>query len=304
MGYEYLLLDETRFPGQIHVTWEVCGGRVRGSISSSSRSVDLDEITGVYARYVNYRDGRHRDGLSEHEEELLKSEQQAALMQLFDALPCVVVNRVKASTSNDSKMYQQFLIRSFGLLTPKTLVTTIPDEAKAFYEACGEKVIFKSLSGVRSIVRPLERSDLPRLELVKNCPTQFQEIVEGVDIRVHTVGSQIFATEIRSSASDYRYAARSGASLKTRDIDIPPDLADACIGLTRACGLTIAGIDLRRTPDGRYCCFEVNPSPGFIFYERATGQPISEAVARLLRGDSPPTDMRKEQSDGRSTVCH
>ena len=110
------------------------GGRVRGSISSTSRAVDLDEITGVYARYVKYRDGRHREGISEHEDELLKSEQQAALMQLFDALPCVVINRVKASTSNDSKMYQQFLIRSFGLLTPRTLVTTLPDEAKAFYK--------------------------------------------------------------------------------------------------------------------------------------------------------------------------
>jgi hypothetical protein len=27
----------------------------------------------------------------------------------------------------------------------------------------------------------------------------------------------------------------------------------------------------------------MNPSPGFLFYERATGQPISEAVANLLR---------------------
>ena len=132
-------------------------------------------------------------------------------------------------------------------------------------------MIFKSLSGVRSIVRPLERSDLSRLELVKNCPTQFQEIVEGVDIRVHTVGREIFATEIRSSASDYRYAATFRRVTGDRDIDIPPGIADACIGLANACGLTIAGIDLRRTPDGRYYCFEVNPSPGFIFYERATG---------------------------------
>jgi glutathione synthase/RimK-type ligase-like ATP-grasp enzyme len=48
-------------------------------------------------------------------------------------------------------------------------------------------------------------------------------------------------------------------------------------------GLVLSGIDLRRTPDDEYYCFEINPSPGFIFYERNTGQPISEAVARLLR---------------------
>jgi glutathione synthase/RimK-type ligase-like ATP-grasp enzyme len=284
MAYEYLFLDELRFPGDFDITWQVCRGAVSGCISAPARKVDLEQITGVYARYVQYNEGRKRDGISEREGELLKSEQQAALMQLCDALPCVVVNRAQASTSNDSKIYQQFLIRSCGLLTPRTLATTAPDEAMAFYESCGQKVIFKSLSGVRSIVRRLEPRDLLRMELVKNCPTQFQEVVEGVDIRVHTVGERTFATEMRSTASDYRYAARSGAALTAREIEIPPEVAASCIRLTKACGLTVAGIDLRQTPDDRYYCFEANPSPGFIFYERATGQPISEAVARLLRG--------------------
>jgi glutathione synthase/RimK-type ligase-like ATP-grasp enzyme len=67
-------------------------------------------------------------------------------------------------------------------------------------------------------------------------------------------------------------------------IDIPDDVAAACTGMTRALGLVLSGIDLLRTPDGEYYCFEVNPSPGFLFYERSTGQPISEAVAHLLHG--------------------
>jgi hypothetical protein len=29
-------------------------------------------------------------------------------------------------------------------------------------------------------------------------------------------------------------------------------------------------------------CFEVNPSPGFSYYEGHTGQPISAAIARYL----------------------
>ena len=144
-------------------------------------------------------------------------------------------------------------------------------------------MIYKSVSSVRSIVRRLERKDLPRTESVRNCPTQFQEWVEGVDIRVHTVGDEVFATELVSTASDYRYASRSGDSVSATAIDIPPDIAAACIAMTKSVGLVISGIDLRRTPDDRYYCFEMNPSPGFLFYERATGQPISEAVAKLLR---------------------
>ena len=50
----------------------------------------------------------------------------------------------------------------------------------------------------------------------------------------------------------------------------------------RTLGLHFAGIDLRRAPDGRWFCFEVNPSPGFTYYEAHTGQPIADAVASYL----------------------
>ena len=61
-------------------------------------------------------------------------------------------------------------------------------------------------------------------------------------------------------------------------------------------GLHVAGIDLRRTDDGRWVCFEVNPSPGFTFYQEETGQPIAEAIARLLAaGRSPPVEVGERQ---------
>jgi glutathione synthase/RimK-type ligase-like ATP-grasp enzyme len=284
MGYEYLFLDELRFPGEFNVNWSICGKDVVGYVSSPAGRVNLDDITGIYVRYVQYRDKRKRDGISEREEELIKAEYQASLMHLFDAMPAVVVNRVRSSISNDSKLYQQLQLSSFGFRTPRTLVTTVPEQAAAFYDTCRQRVIYKSLSGVRSIVRRLEEKDLPRLELVRNCPTQFQEVVEGVDIRVHTVGEEVFATELISAASDYRYAASTGDSVTARAIDIPPEVASSCVRLSRSSGLMLSGIDLRRTSDAEYYCFEINPSPGFIYYERATGQPISEAVAKLLGG--------------------
>jgi glutathione synthase/RimK-type ligase-like ATP-grasp enzyme len=284
MGYPYLFLDELRFPGEFNVMWSISAKDVDGYISSPSGRVELADITGIYARYVQYRGATKRDGISDREDELVKSEYQASLMQLFDIMPCVVVNRVRASVSNDSKPYQQLLVSTFGFHTPRTLVTTIPEEARAFYEDCGKRIIYKSLSGIRSIVRRLEDADLPRLELVRNCPTQFQEVVEGVDVRVHTVGEEVIATELTSEASDYRYAVSTGHSLTARAIELPDEVSSACVRLAKSAGLTVSGIDLRRTPDNRYFCFEINPSPGFLFFERASGQPISEAVAKLLRG--------------------
>jgi len=282
MGSEYMFFDELRYPGEFNATWSIVDGAVEGYLEGSGRKVDLKDITGIYARYVNHRGGEVREDCNAREREIITAEFQASLMLLFDAMPCPVVNRVRASTSNDSKLYQEMLAVSYGFFTPRTLVTTSPEEAVSFYEACGRKVIYKSVSSVRSIVRRLNDADLQRLESVRYCPTQFQEWVDGVDIRVHVVGDETFATELVSAASDYRYANRSGDTVTAEPIELPAQIESACKRLAKDSGLLVAGIDLRRTPAGEYYCFEMNPSPGFLFYERATGQPISKAVARLL----------------------
>ena len=62
----------------------------------------------------------------------------------------------------------------------------------------------------------------------------------------------------------------------------PDSVAAACLRIAKDLGLLHAGIDLKETPEGDWYCFEVNPCPGFIYYERHTGQPISLALAELL----------------------
>jgi D-alanine-D-alanine ligase-like ATP-grasp enzyme len=86
-----------------------------------------------------------------------------------------------------------------------------------------------------------------------------------------------------SEADDYRYASRGGKSVAIRTANLPSDVASQCRSLAAGLGLAIAGIDLRRTPSDRWYCFEVNPSPGFSYYENATGQPLALSVARLLQ---------------------
>jgi hypothetical protein len=282
LGMPYVFFDELNYPGGYDVTWEADGDVARGHIDTAEGRINLADITGVYVRYVDYRGEPQRTNLTAPEKEVVKAEYQLSLMDLYDCLPCTVVNRARSSTSNDSKVYQQQLARAFGFHTPRTLITTMPEEVVEFYEECGRHVIYKSVSGVRSIVKRLSEDDFPRLERVRNCPTQFQEWIEGVDVRVHTVGDDVFATEIVSDASDYRYASLQDATWQAQAVELPEAIANMCVALSAACDLPVAGIDLRRTPDDHYVCFEVNPSPAFVFYERAGGQPISAAVARLL----------------------
>jgi D-alanine-D-alanine ligase-like ATP-grasp enzyme len=47
-------------------------------------------------------------------------------------------------------------------------------------------------------------------------------------------------------------------------------------------GLWLAGIDLRRTPSGEIYCLEINPSPGFTYYEQLAGVSLAPSIAALL----------------------
>jgi glutathione synthase/RimK-type ligase-like ATP-grasp enzyme len=125
-----------------------------------------------------------------------------------------------------------------------------------------------------------------RLDRIRWLPTQFQAFIDGTNIRVHVVGSEVFATAVHSGATDYRYAQdQVGHSAELRPIELPADVSENCVRLTQALGLAFAGIDLKMTPDNRMFCFEVNPCPGFSYYEANTGQPIAQSVAQYLAGD-------------------
>lgn len=207
-----------------------------------------------------------------------------ALLAWSDMTTAVTVNRPAASASNHSKPYQAKLIAKCGFNVPDTLLTTDPGAALAFWAAHGQ-VIYKSISGIRSIVRRLDDADRDRLGDVASCPVQLQQHIAGTDYRVHVVGSSVFACAVRSTATDYRYASGTDAPIEIQGIELPADTANRCRTLTVQLGLDLAGIDLRLDGTGQWWCFEVNTAPGFSWYEQQTGQPIAHAIAtHLTRG--------------------
>jgi glutathione synthase/RimK-type ligase-like ATP-grasp enzyme len=280
-GYPYRLLDVARFPEDYRVFWRWTDGGPEGWIATTDWRLDLDAISGVYARLLGPEDRPPLPSLDPSAAAALRGEGDLSLMALLEDLACPVVNRIGGGLSNNSKPYQILLISGTGLSVPPTLVTSDPAAARAFYAEQGQ-VIYKSASGVRSIVRRLDPDQLARLDLLRDGPAQFQAFIPGDNIRVHTVGERVFATRIESEAVDYRYAHADGLTAKLEPVTLPRTVEAACLRLARAFDLLFAGIDLKRTPDGEFFCFEVNPCPGFLYYERHTRQPISTALADLL----------------------
>ncbi|MBU3967810.1 MAG: RimK domain-containing protein ATP-grasp [Euryarchaeota archaeon] len=255
---------------------------IRGFLHTCDWTISLEAITAVYIRTYDWRQlpeikkGGYGSPAWNHAMLL-----EDVLSSWLEITPALVVNRLSAMSSNNSKPYQASQIRAFGFGIPDTLITTDPSAVLEFLERHGE-VIYKSISGVRSIVSRLTKETLCRLDDILWCPTQFQEYIPGNDYRVHVVGDDIFPCEIVSEADDYRYAASKGAGITVRPCEIPQDCIDRCRALSKATGLIFAGIDLRFTPEAKWYCFEVNPSPGFTYYQNMTDQPIADAVARLL----------------------
>jgi hypothetical protein len=283
MGATVFLLDQRSvLETRLELT---VGASVSGTIAVEAQCAALGDIEAVYVRPYDVR--------------RIPAIAEAGVMSPAWAHACAIdeaanawievtsariINRPSAMASNNSKPFQQRWARSAGFAIPATLLTTNPDQVRQFRARHG-MIIYKSISGIRSIVRQVTDADLERIGAVRWCPTQFQQYIAGDDYRVHVVDEEVFACRIRSAAEDYRYAGTQGVAISMQACGLPDEIEARCFSLAAMLDLPVAGIDLRRTPSGVWFCFEVNPSPGFTFYQDATGQRISRAVARaLLRG--------------------
>lgn len=262
---------------------DVQDGTANGVLRDGDETLLLESVRSVYLRTMDDR------LLPEIEREPADSPERLRCRALHDRLmtwleitPALVVNRGRAQASNASKPYQSQLIAAAGFAIPDTLITSDPAEALDFRARYG-RVVYKSMSGTRSVVKVLTDLDVQRLERIRWCPVQFQAYADGFDVRVHTIGEAAFAARVTSWAVDYRYGDRSGAPDPVLEpYPLGDELAERCLHLARSLGLELAGIDLRIRPDGEVACFEVNPSPAFSYYEQRAGLPIAAALAERL----------------------
>jgi glutathione synthase/RimK-type ligase-like ATP-grasp enzyme len=259
-------------------------GRLTGRLRTPEADVELGSVRAAYIRAMDDR------FLPEVESLAADAPARRRVRALHDRLyawlavtPAMVVNRSAAQASNAAKPYQLEIIAATGFAIPETLVTNDPAQVRAFRDQ-HRLVVYKSMSGERSIVSSLTDLDLERLDRLRLCPVQFQAWVPGPDVRVHVVGDETFAACVRTSAIDYRYPARSGElPPEITRFELSGEITQRCVALARRLGLELAGIDLRMAEhDGEPVCLEVNPSPAFSYYELAANLPIAAAVARHL----------------------
>ena len=277
-GAEVVMIDQRAYP-TVTGSITACQDGASGWISVAGCRRPVAEFSGYFLRPYPIPP-RYQHGLAFHQVAAIDQ----MMLSIAETAPAhiTVVNRPSAMASNDSKPAQLAQLEDLGFLVPDTIVTNDREVAEEFWARHGT-VVYKSTSGIRSIANTLTAADRPRLDRLATCPTQFQEFIPGIDYRVHVVGDEVFATRIVSTATDYRYAFTQSAQRTMAATRLPGHVADRCQHATRELDLLLAGIDLRRTPDGDWYCFEVNTAPAFSWFQDHTGQPIADAVAALLQ---------------------
>ncbi|HET7833370.1 MAG TPA: ATP-grasp domain-containing protein [Gallionella sp.] len=246
-------------------------------LRNNDRTLDLKAVKAAYLRPYDFRDYKQVADKPSDDPVMLKAAGfEMHLIAYFDASDAMVVNRSKPSATNNSKPFQLSLIKQAGFKIPETLITNDAEQAREFLDRHHD-VVFKSISGQRSIVEQVAATHREFLEDVKWCSTLFQKVVPGNNYRVHVLKDEIFAVRIESDKLDYRYGNTTMVAEQ-----LPSDIAERCRKLAADLGLLFAGIDLMRSPDDEWYCFEVNPSPGYSCFQENSGLAISTALARML----------------------
>jgi len=275
-GLDHAVVNQRR-AAEDDIVLDAAGG---GWLRLDSVTIDLAEVTGVYVRIMDpHALPETRTGTAGGRD---RSEAfHSMLLAWADTTDCRVANPTDAMASNGSKPYQAQLIGAAGFSTPPTLVTNDPREVLRFEAEHGE-LIFKSTSSERSIVRPLDAAAKQRLEFVRRLPVQFQRRERGTNIRVHVVGERVYSAAAATEALDYRYASHDNTEVELEAFDLPDEVAQCCVRLARSLRLPFCGIDLFHRTDGSWACFEVNPSPGYSWFQERAGLPIAEALVAWL----------------------
>lgn len=275
---DYLFLDQRDFAGDLLVRWQMTRDGIKGIISTENSTILTDQISSVFMRMMPVElmgDYTNR----EQEAERIRSVNHS-LVQFFDILPGRIVNRRRPMMSNNSKPYQSILIKKAGFQVPDTFITSDPKKLLN-NPIVAKPMIFKSMSSTRSIVKTADLGDIKKLSTISNLPTQFQEKIQGYCVRVHVIGETVFATRIHSNATDYRYAALENTGSILVEMELNCELKRKCLNLAKSLKLNFCGIDLMIAED-KTVCLEVNPCPGYSYYQKVTGQPISDALASYL----------------------
>ena len=268
--------DTRRFPTQWEMSWQP--NTEVGSLQlSEQHQIDFQDIKSVYWRSFN---GVEIPNLAESYQQMLAfNDSMSALRTILQACPARWVNSWQAYQFHKEKPLQLRQVNQLGVRIPDTLITNNPEQVNSFAQSHSQ-VIFKPVyGGAHTQILTAAHLETDRLKLALSIsPITIQEYIPGTNIRSYVIGDSVYSAEIRSNSLDFRADNRA----ELIPLELPAQIKQQCLAITKALYLEWTAIDWRRNPEGEYYFLEANPSPMFIHFEKQTGFPITEKLIELL----------------------
>ncbi|MBE7707049.1 MAG: hypothetical protein E7Z91_07415 [Cyanobacteria bacterium SIG30] len=258
-------LDTRKYP-----TFSWSANDLNSYIILNNAKISTEDIKGLYWRWYY--------GVTNCETDIVYREKTSALESLLYSLEEKSYNSLQSVELHRKKGYQSLLMHKNGIAIPNTIITSDKNIVEEFYNNNNKNVIYKPVRG-GAFAQKLSEEDFKRLDLIINCPVQFQECIDGVDIRVYAFKTgEIYAGEIIVDCIDFRKDAKA----QINKINLPEHVKKDCLKILELLGLKYSGIDIRRTKDDKYVFIEANPAPMFVHFENTTGYQITETLINNL----------------------
>jgi glutathione synthase/RimK-type ligase-like ATP-grasp enzyme len=318
MGHEPARVHTADIPQRTSLSLAYDGTSWKNTLQTRTRTIPLEEVRSIWWRRP--APAQLPDSLTPDEEAFARSEVTYALTGMWEMLEysCYWVRFPANIRKAGHKISQLQMATHLGLEVPRMLVSNDPDRVRPFYEACDRQMIYKTLGNpsprslrsgsslteqwkynrehpnekARSIyTTPIREQDLAQIDTIRLAPGFFQEYIpKQVELRVTVIGDDIFTAELHSQVHEQtRYDWRHyEVEVPTYEHQLPVEIAEQCLALTKAYGLHFSTSDLIMTPDGRYVFLEMNPNGQFLWVqERVPTLKLREAMAAcLIRGSN------------------
>jgi len=288
-------------PAAADFSLSIEGPRWTGKLRTRNRSIELREVGSILWRKPGGVRLTERPSVAQ---QLIWAEVERGLAELPSFADCHWMNAPLPTRQARQPLGQLKRAADLGFEVPRTIVTSVPDQAKAFFESCQRRMILKPLGDTtiaggeaaaphgKTVDARLGPSLVQEAHLqnhlaeIASTPCLLQELVsKKAEWRVTIVGDDLFVAQIESETTLRPPADRwkKDAPIVVRKGTLPPGIETRCVALAKGMGLDFCTIDLLLTPDDRLVFADCNPQGQFVFLEaRAPELRITHAVAARL----------------------
>jgi len=206
-------------------------------------------------------------------------------LQALESMGMTVMNSPPAIARAANKFATTLALRSAGVPTPKTTITTSPNEALETLRKY-ERVVSKPLFGYKGKgIQLFSKGDEAKLvDLVEEQGLAYlQEFIASEnprDIRAFVVADRVMGAIYRVAQSGHWISnlARGGHA---EPCPLSDELEDLALRANRAVGTIFSGVDLMETSEGLKV-IEVNGTPSGKGIFEALGADVTEAISPVF----------------------